>query len=189
MRSVRAAHSAVLTVHRGRAGPQARPISITGRHSHALKVYTINLQELVKFALTLSRVPHVAWRYLWKQSRECPSVEVVLSLQNKRHIATSRSSGAANRRLIRAFEQARQIGGGKYVLRLLSAPPLVYSAVWLKSFRHRTDKMIVVETIVPKIRPLKVYTISDFLDLLRPEAAMLVEHSQSIKAIKKARGR
>jgi hypothetical protein len=115
-------------------------------------------------------------------------VEVTRSLQNKRDVATSRSSGPENKRLIQALDRATaNIGTSKHAVRLLSAPPLVYSAVWLKSFRHRTDKVIVVETIIPKIRPLKIYGMGEFLELLRPEAAMLFEHSQNIKAIKKAR--
>lgn len=159
----------------------------SGRYSHALPVYTINLRELVKSKLNLSEAIHVGWRYFWKQSKDCPSVEVMRSLQNKRDVATSRSSGPGNSQFIRALERViENIGTSKHWIRVLSAPPLVYSAVWLKSIRHRADKIIVVETIIPKIRPLKVYQIAEFLDLLRPEAAMLFEHSKNLKAFYKA---
>jgi hypothetical protein len=109
-------------------------------------------------------------------------VEVARTFKKKRNVATTRSRGPVNTRLIRAVERAtKSIGKDKYAVRLLSAPPLVYSAVWLKSFRHRADKVIVVETIAPKIHSSKVYPIGEFLDILRPDAAMLVEHTQRIK--------
>lgn len=181
-RSVEAAHSALSTVPGSHAASPAKPPAASAHHSHALPVYAINLQELVKSTLSLSQLPHVGWRYLWKQSRHCSSVEVARTFKKKRNVATTRSRGPVNTRLIRAVERAtKSIGKDKYAVRLLSAPPLVYSAVWLKSFRHRADKVIVVETIAPKIHSSKVYPIGEFLDLLRPDATMLVEHTQRIK--------
>jgi hypothetical protein len=58
---------------------------------------------------------------------------------------------------------------------------IVSRAIWLKSFRHKADKVIGVETIASNIRPLKVYPMQEFLDLLRTGAAMLAEHSQAMK--------
>lgn len=183
---MKAAHSAVLTVSRSHAASPAKPDSVPARHSHALGVYTINLQELLNPTFSLSKVPHVGWRYLWGQTRDCPSVEVTRVLQSKRDVATARSSGPVNKRLIRALERAAKKTGSTHVVRLLSAPPLVDLAVWLKSFRHRADKVIVVETIVPTIQVLKIYAVGEFFNLLRPEAATLIEHTQNIKPINKA---
>ena len=99
-----------------------------GRYSHALPVYTINLRELVKSTLNLADAPHVGWRYLWKQSRDCPSVEVMRSLKNKQHVATSRSSGPGNKQLIWALDLATEnIGTSKHtVQRTLRSPARVF---------------------------------------------------------------
>jgi hypothetical protein len=179
---MKAASAAVSASTLSRGPSAVRRHSTFGQNTHALRMYAVAPLDVLKSELRLSKVKHVGWRYLWKQMASCPSVDVARSLLNKRHVATLSSSGPANRRLVRALEDAAKDNGkDKFAFRLLSIPPLVYCAIWLKSSRHRTDKIVVVDTIVPQIRKLRRYPINDFLDLLRPHVATLSEQSGKIQ--------
>jgi len=180
-RSVKVAHAAILIDVTTKSLKRESPSR--GRHSQALGVYILNPAHVATGRLHLSQVPHVAWKYFWDGSKKSVSVEVARALGEQRHVATARSTGPGNSRLLRALKRAtRRAKEARYSVRLLSAPPLVHSAIWLKSPRHRGDKVIAIESIVKEIQPLKEYGMSEFLELLRPEAAKLIEYSKNMFA-------
>ena len=168
--------------------PTPQRVKTASAHSHAVRVYSLPVTELIRPNVRLSGVRHVGWRYFWKDLKACPSVEVMLALLDRRHVASSRSVGPVNRRILQSLQRAeKQTLRNRHSFRLLSVPPLVLSAIWLKTHRHTKDQVIPIETIVSQLQPLETYSMGRFLEYLRLEAARLLESSRTLGQRKKGR--
>jgi hypothetical protein len=157
-----------------------RRSQVPRRHTQALQAYVIDLNALAESPVRLSNLPQVAWRDLWNASLNRLSLEIA-TLKGNRHIETSPGIGNLNKSVIRGVRRAKQrLRTRAYSIRLLSAPPLMYSGIWLKTLRHKEDKVIPVEPMSPGLREREFYAMDDFLSIIRAETTALLAQSRAL---------